>query len=36
MTTWIKPSGLKIELNDEKDTVAEARRLKWRIEGEFV
>jgi len=34
MAIWIKQSGLKIELNDKKATIAEAIRLGWTKEGE--
>lgn len=29
MTTWKKPSGIEIELNDEPATVKKAKELGW-------
>jgi len=30
MTTWIKPNGSSIELNDEAATVQKAKSLDWK------
>ena len=32
MTTWVKPSGSTIELNDTKDTIEKALSLGWKKE----
>ncbi len=29
MTTWLKPSGMKIDINDRKETVEYAKSLGW-------
>lgn len=29
LTEWIKPNGVRVELNDEEATVEMARKLKW-------
>ncbi len=29
LTEWVKPSGTRIELNDEDATVEAARKMKW-------
>lgn len=29
LTEWVKPSGTRIELNDEEATVDQARKLGW-------
>lgn len=33
MTTWVKPNGTKIELNDERATVAHAQDLGWEVDA---
>lgn len=33
MTTWVKPNGTKIELNDERATVAHAQDLGWQVDA---
>lgn len=33
MTTWIKPNGVELELNDEDATIKEAMNLGWKTEA---
>lgn len=31
MTTWVKPTGSTIELNDTKETIEKALSLGWKV-----
>jgi len=30
LTTWVKPSGVELELNDQPATIAAAKANKWK------
>ena len=34
LTEWVKPSGARLELNDEEATVAQARKNGWLLFAE--
>lgn len=34
MTTWIKPNGTELELNDQKANIEAARKLGWKPKPE--
>ena len=34
VNTWIKPNGVKVQVNDHPANEAHARALKWKKEGE--
>lgn len=34
MTTWIKPNGTELELNDQKGNIEAARKLGWKPKTE--
>ena len=33
LQTWVKPSGVEVEINDQKETIAAAKSLGWKEKG---